>query len=134
MRVEPKQGYFPTHLFAVIHRENQRSLQGSYSQSCCSTKPHNPVTSTTVGRWIEDQLKEAGIDTSIFLPTLPEGQRRLKTASFGVSIEAILKQGHWSNESTFLSSTVVNRQLNRIWFSQLLWQIRIRNLTSLVLF
>jgi hypothetical protein len=31
-----------------------------------STKPHNPVTSSTIRRWIKDQLKETGVDTSVF--------------------------------------------------------------------
>ena len=31
-----------------------------------SNKPQNPVTGSTIGRWMKDQLKEAGIDTSIF--------------------------------------------------------------------
>ena len=31
-----------------------------------SSKTHHPVTSSTVGRWIKDQLKEAGVDTAVF--------------------------------------------------------------------
>lgn len=66
-----------------------------------STKPHNPVTSSTVGQWIKDQLKEADIDTSTFSAHSTRGAAASKAASSGVSIQAILKQGHWSNESTF---------------------------------
>ena len=79
-----------------------------------STKPHNPVTSATVGRWIKDQLREAGIDTSIFSAHSTRWAAASKATSSGVSIQAILKQGHWSNES----STVVNRLLNRTQSSQ----------------
>jgi hypothetical protein len=66
-----------------------------------STKPHNPVTSATVGRWIKDQLREAVIDTSIFSAHSTRGAAASKAASSGVSIQAILKQGHLSSENTF---------------------------------
>jgi site-specific recombinase XerD len=66
-----------------------------------STKPHNPVTSSTVGRWIKEQLKEAGIDTSVFSAHSTRGAGASKASSAGVSIQSILNQGHWANESTF---------------------------------
>lgn len=49
------------------HNENQLLIG--------STRLHNPVTSSTVGRWIKDQLKEAGIDTP-FSPHTPPGKHR----------------------------------------------------------
>lgn len=62
----------------IARTSNLRKPHNAKQLLIGSTKPHNPVTSATVGRWIKDQLREAGIDTSIFHPILPEGQRRLK--------------------------------------------------------
>ncbi len=84
--------------------ERTRSLRSSHNGKQLfigSTKPHNPVTSSTVGRWIKEQLKEAGIDTSVFSAHSTRGAAASKAASSGVSIQSILKQGHWANESTF---------------------------------
>jgi hypothetical protein len=66
-----------------------------------SNKPHSPVTCSTIGRWIKDQLKEAGIDTSIFSAHSTRGAAASKAASVGVFIQVIRNQGHWASESTF---------------------------------
>jgi hypothetical protein len=65
-----------------------------------SNKPHNPVTGSTIGGWIKHQLKEAGIDTSIFSAHSTRGAAASKASSTGVSIQVILNQGHWASEST----------------------------------
>lgn len=41
--------------------------------SLLANKPHKLVSSSTVGRWIKDQLKEAGVDTTIFSAHLTRG-------------------------------------------------------------
>lgn len=66
-----------------------------------SNKPHNPVSSSTVGRWIKDQLKEAGIDTAVFSAHSVRGASASKAMAQGVPIQRILDQGHWSRELTF---------------------------------
>ena len=66
-----------------------------------SNRPHRSVTSSTVGHWIKDQLKEAGIDTTIYSAHLVRGAGASKAASTGVPIQTILSQGHWARESTF---------------------------------
>ena len=66
-----------------------------------STKPHKPVTSSTIGRWIKDQLREAGIDTSIFSAHSTRGAAGSKAFANGVPLKSILNQGHWARESTF---------------------------------
>jgi site-specific recombinase XerD len=65
-----------------------------------SNKRHNPVTGSTIGGWIKHQLKEAGIDTSIFSAHSTRGAAASKASSTGVSIQVILNQGHWASEST----------------------------------
>lgn len=66
-----------------------------------TTRPFQPVTSSTIGRWIKDQLGEAGIDTSIFAAHSTRGAAASKAVSSGVPIHSILKQGSWARESTF---------------------------------
>jgi hypothetical protein len=66
-----------------------------------STKPHKPVPSSTIGRWIKDQLREAGIDTSIFSAHSTRGAAGSKALANGVLLESILNQVHRARESTF---------------------------------
>jgi hypothetical protein len=66
-----------------------------------STKPHKPVSSSTIGRWIKDQLKEAGIDTTVYSAHSVRGAAASKAVNNGVPIQSILNQGHWTSESTF---------------------------------
>lgn len=66
-----------------------------------STKPHKPVTSSTIGRWIKDQLRESGIDTSVFSSHSTRGAAGSKALANGVPLKSILNQGHWARESTF---------------------------------
>lgn len=64
-------------------------------------KPHGPVTSSTVGHWIKQQLKEAGVDTTIFSAHSTHGAAASRAAFVGVPIVAVLAQGHWASQSTF---------------------------------
>jgi hypothetical protein len=66
-----------------------------------TTKPHKPVSSSTVGRWIKEQLKQAGVDTSVFSAHSTRGASDSKAVAAGIPIQTILKQGHWARESTF---------------------------------
>ena len=66
-----------------------------------ANKPHRSVSSSTVGRWIKDQLKETGINTAIFSAHSVRGAASSKAAAAGVPIQSILNQGHWASESTF---------------------------------
>ncbi|KZS07400.1 Uncharacterized protein APZ42_028944 [Daphnia magna] len=59
------------------------------------------IGSSTIGRWIEVQLQEAGIDTAVFKAHSTRGAAASKAASNGVPINTILKQGHWASESIF---------------------------------
>ena len=56
---------------------------------------------STIGRWIKEQLKEAGIDTSTFSAHSTRGAAASKAAASGISIQTILDQGQWPRESTF---------------------------------
>ena len=66
-----------------------------------STKPHRPVSSATIARWIKTALTRAGIDTTLFRAHSARGASTSAAAEAGVSIPEILEAADWSNRSTF---------------------------------
>ena len=64
-------------------------------------KPHRKVVVCTVSRWLKEALKLAGIDTSTFTGHSTRAASTSKAKVTGVSIQDIVKRGHWSNKSTF---------------------------------
>ena len=62
-------------------------------------KPHNPISSSSVARWIVTLLKLAGIDTDTF-----KSQRSASAtaaASAGVTTNQIMDAADWRSESVF---------------------------------
>ena len=78
-----------------------RNDSNSESLFIGSNKPHKPVPSSTIGRWIKEQLKEAKIDTLVFSAHSGRGAAASKALNRGVPVQSILNLGHWSRESTF---------------------------------
>ena len=64
-------------------------------------KPHHPVSSDTVARWIKEVLRETGVDTDCFKPHSCRAAPSSKARDNGVSIVEIMKQGRWKSESVF---------------------------------
>ena len=62
---------------------------------------HNPVTSSTMARWLRTCMAAAGIDISIFKPHSIRGASCSKAAGAGVTIKDILDAADWSSEGTF---------------------------------
>ena len=63
--------------------------------------PHNPVTSSTLARWINNMLQLAGIDTETFSAHSIRGASTSEALKQGVSITEILDMADWSQENTF---------------------------------
>ena len=63
--------------------------------------PHGGVTANKMSRWIRISLKEFGIDTSVFNAHSTRGAAAAKASASGISVDEILKAGHWRTESTF---------------------------------
>ncbi len=63
--------------------------------------PFKPVSGNSVGRWIKSYLSDAGIDTNIFSAHSTRGAAASGAAASGMSVEATLRAGDWSRESTF---------------------------------
>lgn len=64
-------------------------------------KPHNPVTSSTIARWIRTVLTKSGINTDIFKAHSVRGAATSAAAKEGVTLNDILKAADWSNETVF---------------------------------
>ena len=64
-------------------------------------KPHRPVKSCSISRWIKSVLESAGIDTSIFKGHSTRSASTSKARSRGVPLEEVVKMADWSGTSTF---------------------------------
>ena len=81
-----------------------RDLQSSKPKACLFLSwigKHNPVTSSTIARWLKETMKDAGIDISIFKSHSVRGAVCSKAAGAGVTIKQILEAAGWSSEGTF---------------------------------
>ena len=63
--------------------------------------PHQPVCSSTVSRWLVQLLSMAGVNTEMFKGHSTRSASTSKAEAIGVSLTDVIKQGHWSNSSTF---------------------------------
>ena len=64
-------------------------------------KPHKPVASCTIARWLRETLKLAGVDVSIFAGHSTRGASTSAAAGAGVTTADIMKAADWSTESVF---------------------------------
>ena len=65
-------------------------------------RPHKPVQSCTIARWIKSFLGSAGIDTSIFKGHSTRSASNSKARAGGISLEDVLKMADWTGPSSFL--------------------------------
>lgn len=64
-------------------------------------KPHKAIGTNSVGRWIKEVLKKAGIDTEIFKAHSTRTAATSAAKFNSVPIDEILKTAGWSNENVF---------------------------------
>ena len=68
-------------------------------------KPHKPVATNTIARWLKNVMAKAGIDTSVYKAHSPRAA--VTSAAKGkkqVPIDTILSTAGWNSESTFARS------------------------------
>ena len=65
------------------------------------TKPHKPVSNSTVGKWAKSVLKDSGIDTGTFSGNSARPASTSYGAQTGLTLAEILKAGGWTNAQTF---------------------------------
>ena len=64
-------------------------------------KPHHPVTSSTIARWLKTMLEQAGIDTTLFKAHSTRGASVSAAALSGLTTNDILQAADWSSDSVF---------------------------------
>ena len=88
------------HLKEYIDRTS--SLRQNVTQLFISyVKPHKPVTSGTLARWMLDALKQSSIDVDKFKAHSIRGASTSKAVNMGVSINDIIFTADWTNIRTF---------------------------------
>ncbi|XP_045187813.2 uncharacterized protein LOC123545546 [Mercenaria mercenaria] len=76
------------------------SLRQSTQLFVALKKPHNPVTKSTIARWIKTLLKFAGIDMTIFKPHSVRAAA-CSAVEGHIPIDTILKTAGWTRKSNF---------------------------------
>ncbi|CAB3991639.1 Integrase recombinase xerD [Paramuricea clavata] len=87
-------------MFYEIKTKEFRSVDEHNKLFLSHILPHNPVSSSTLARWIKSMLQLAGADTSIFTAHSLRGAATTEALNHGVSITDILGIADWSQEST----------------------------------
>ena len=64
-------------------------------------KPHRPISSASVARWLKTVLSKAGIDTSLFKAHSRRGASVSAAANSGITTKEILEAADWSTDSVF---------------------------------
>ena len=64
-------------------------------------KPHKPVTSASIARWIKELLTDAGVDTDKFSAHSTRAAASSSAKAAGLSTAEIMKMAGWSRQSTF---------------------------------
>ena len=64
-------------------------------------KPHKPVKSVSIARWIKELLTEAGVDTDKFSAHSTRAAASSSAKAAGLSTAEIMKMAGWSRQSTF---------------------------------
>ena len=88
-------------LQAHISRTESFRGEGKDKLLLSYVKPHNPISSSSVARWIVNLLKLAGIDTDTFKSHSVWSASATAAASAGVSTNQIVDAADWRLESVF---------------------------------
>ena len=86
----------------TLYIERTKELRGNNDQLFISfIKPHHPVTSSTIARWLKLLMESAGIDTSVFKAHSVRSASTSAAAMQGITTEDILSAADWNTESSF---------------------------------
>ena len=100
---------FPAHprLCVVRCLQTYESLTDPLRSSQCSQllisyiKPHLPVSSATLARWVRSVMEMAGIDISLFGAHSSRGAMATRVITSGGSLSDLLMAADWSSVTTF---------------------------------
>ena len=86
----------------MLYIERTQDIRGDSRQLFISfIKPHNPVTSSTIARWLKQVMELAGIDTNIFKAHSVRSASTSAAAMQGVTTEDILNAADSSTDLSF---------------------------------
>ena len=86
----------------TLYIERTEQLRGTNQQLFIAIiKPHLPVTSSTVARWLKKVISDSGINTDIFKAHSVRVAATSAASNQGVTTDEILKAADWSSDSTF---------------------------------
>ena len=81
-------------------------------------KPHKPVSSCTIARWLKCVLNDAGIDVNMFTAHSVRGASSSAAAMAGVTTNDILKAADWSTDSVFITDLCILQVLEMQYYLQ----------------
>lgn len=64
-------------------------------------RPHMPVSTSTISRWLKELMAAAGIDVSVFKGHSVRAAACSKAADLGLSVPQIIERANWSSARTF---------------------------------
>ncbi|KAI8488042.1 hypothetical protein Bbelb_341600 [Branchiostoma belcheri] len=93
-----------TYLKEYLRRTSSLRKEGGGEQKLfiSFSRPHRPVGSATLARWVKSVLGTVGVDTATFSAHSTRGASTSAATAAGVSLHSIMNAADWSRESTFL--------------------------------
>ena len=86
------------HLNEYIRRTSPFRVNGKNQLLLGFTKPHNPVSTDTISRWVKQVLLSAGVDTNKFKAHSIRSASTSHLAKLNINVQDILKSVGWSSE------------------------------------
>jgi len=86
---------------AYVARTESFRSEGKEKLLLSYEKPHNPISSSSVSRWIVAMLELAGIDTDTFKSHSVRSASATAAESAGIITNLIMEATNWRSESVF---------------------------------
>ena len=101
---EESEALCPVTTLAVYERRTadlHNTCQDTNPLFIACVKPHKPVTSCTMSRWIRNLMQASGINVSVFKSHSTRAASTSAAIKLGVSVKDIIKTANLISESTF---------------------------------
>ena len=87
----------------IVATQALRDNDSKKTQLLISFKsPHEPVSTSTIARWLRTVMENAGINTTKYKAHSTRSAVTSKARSKGMSVQQIMHAANWSNAKTFL--------------------------------
>ena len=84
-----------------LYIEKTASLRSSEQLLISYNKPHQPISTNTISRWIKLILKMSGVNTDVFSAHSTRAACASTALTQGVPVDTILSKVGWQSEATF---------------------------------